>query len=106
MAEIKKLQGTLKQLIDFFLADLVRSEELVQVEVRESAIGYTRGQECPQAAGINGSHFADFLENNALQLVFKNIRIKQLADLNASSALDQHRAEKAQGVFLELESCV
>src|SRR5260370_37670354 len=72
MTKIEKLQHALKQLIDFFLADLVRGEHVVEVEVRESAMGQARGQKGPQAAGINGSHFADFLEENALQRIFKN----------------------------------
>jgi len=55
MTEIEKLQNAFKQLIDLFFADLVRSEELFQVEVRESAIGYSRGQKSSQAAGIDGA---------------------------------------------------
>ena len=44
MTEIEKLQHAFKKLIDLFLADLVRREEFFQVEVWESAIGYSRGQ--------------------------------------------------------------
>src|SRR5258708_21701689 len=55
MAAIEKLQCTLKELADLFFGDLVRSEELVQVEVPEPAIGHARMQERPQAAGIKGT---------------------------------------------------
>src|SRR6266705_552587 len=101
MTKIEKLQHALKQLIDLFLADLVRGEELVQVEARKSAIGHARGQERPQPAGINGPHFADFLEENALQRIFKNGRIEQFANFGSRTALDQDRAQKAQSVSLQ-----
>ena len=103
MTEIEKLQDAFKQLIDFFLADLVRSEELLEVEVWESAIGYPRGQQRAQAAGINRAQLANFLENRALQRIIKDSGIEQLANLNACPALDQNRAEKTQRVFLKLK---
>src|SRR5216683_6174426 len=106
MTKIEKLQHALKQLIDLFLADLVRGEEVVQVEVRKSAIGQARGQERPQAAGINGTHFADFLEENALQRIFKNGRIEQFANFGPRPALDQDRAQKAQSVFLQRKPAI
>jgi hypothetical protein len=100
MAEIEKLQDAFKELIDLFLANLVRSEELLQVEVRESAVGYSRGQERPQPARIDRAQLANFFENHALQSIIKHTGIEQLANLNTRAALDQDRAEKAQRVFL------
>lgn len=44
MAEIEKLQRAFKQVIDFFLAYLMRGQKFVQVEVRETAVGHPRGQ--------------------------------------------------------------
>src|SRR5260370_20362812 len=93
MTKIEKLQDTLKQLIDLFLADLVWGEELVQIEVWKSSNGHARGQEHPQAAGINGSKLADFLGDSALQRIFKDSQIEQIANFEARAALDQNRAE-------------
>ena len=104
MTEIEKLQRALKKLTDLFFADFARGEQFVQVEVRESAICHSRRQEFPQAAGFNGSQIADFLEHRALQGVPKDTGIKQLAELNARPALDQHRAKKPKSVSLQLKS--
>src|SRR6266571_367728 len=106
MAEIEKLQSALEKLIDVLLADLVRGEELAKVEIRESAIGHAGRQKLPQAAGINRTEFADFFEDHSLQRVLENTGIEQPADLDARPALDQHRAEKPQRVFLQLKSAV
>src|SRR6266849_6285422 len=104
VAEVEQLQGALKKLIDLFFAHFVRGEQLLQVEVREAAVGHASGQKFAQAAGIHRSHIANLLENNPVQRVVKDSGIKQFADLCACPALDQHRTEKAQRVFLELES--
>jgi len=104
MTEIEKLQRALKKLIDLFFADFAWGQQFVQIEVRESAIRYPGRQEFPQASGFNGSQVTDFLEHRALQGVPKDTGIKQLAELNARPALDQHRAKKAQGVSLQLKS--
>src|SRR5258707_11497792 len=106
VAEIEKLQGTLKKLVDFFFADFRRGQELVQIEVRKAAVGHARGQKFPQAAGINSSQITDFFKHHPLQRIVKNTGIEQLADLKARSALDQHGAEEAQRVFLKLKSSV
>src|SRR5712692_951552 len=106
MAEVEKLQRALKKMIDLFFADLVRSEQLLQVEVREASIGHPRRQKFPQAAGIDGSECPDFFEDHALKWVFKYSGIEQPANLKARPALDQHRAEKPQRVSLELKSAV
>src|SRR6266480_3986676 len=74
MTEIEKLQRALKKLIDLFFADFARGEQFVQVEHR------------------------------ALQGVPKDTGIKQLAELNARPALDQHRAKKPKSVSLQLKS--
>src|SRR6266404_9336429 len=104
MTEIEKLQRARKKLIDLFFADFARGEQFVQIEVRESAIRHPGRQKFPQAAGFNGSQVANFLEHRALQGVPKDARIKQLAELNARPALDQHRAKKPQSVSLQLKS--
>ncbi len=106
MAEIEKLQRTLKELIDLFFAHFVWGEQFLQVEVRKSAVGYARRQKFPQAAGIDGSKFSDFFKDHALQRIFEDPGIKQFADLDAGPALDQYRAQEAQGVALQLKSVV
>src|SRR4029077_7104411 len=100
------LQHAFKQLVDLFFADLVRSEKLFQVEIRESTTGYSSRQERAQAAGINRRYLANFLEDHALQRIVKDTGIEQLADLDPRAALDQDRAEKAQRVFLKVKSGV
>ena len=104
MAAIEKVQCTLKELRDLFFADFARGQQFVQIEVRKSAIRYPGRKEFAQAAGFNGSQIANFLEHRALQGVPKNTGVKQLAELNARPALDQHRAKKAQSVSLQLKS--
>src|SRR5947199_10799657 len=51
MAKIEELQCALKELVDFFLVDLVWGEEFVEVEVRKTSVGHASGQKLPQAAG-------------------------------------------------------
>src|SRR5216683_1440749 len=87
-----------------FFIRVAEVEQLLQVEVREPAVGHAGGQKFAQAARVHRSHVADFLEDYPVQRVVKDTGIKQLANLNARPALDQHRTKKAQGVFLELES--
>src|SRR5260370_26473786 len=81
MAEIEKLQSALEKLIDLFLADLVRGEEVAKVEIRKSAIGPAGRQKLPQAAGINRTEFADLFEDHSLQWVLENTGIEEPADL-------------------------
>src|SRR5260370_21323598 len=96
MAEIEKQQHIVKKLIDLSFADLVRSEEVVQVEIRESAIGHTRGQERPQVAGVHGAQLPGFLEYHALQGVVKDTRIQQPAELTPGAPLTHDPTNKAQ----------
>src|SRR5439155_1297051 len=84
----------------------VWGNQFLQVEVRKPAVGYARRQKFPQAAGIDGSKFTDFFKDHALQRIFEDPGIKQFADLNAGPALDQYRAQEAQGVSLQLKSVV
>src|SRR2546425_1373242 len=49
MTEIEKLQSALEKLIDLFLANLVRGEEVAKVEIRESAIGHAGRQKLPRS---------------------------------------------------------
>jgi len=106
MAEIEKLQSAFKKVIDFFFADFVWGEQLLQVEVREAAVSHAGGQKRAQLAGVNRSHAADFLENDPMQRIFKDTGIKQLADLQTRPALDQHRAEKTQRISLQVNCSV
>ena len=102
MAEIEKLQRAFKKVIDFFFGDFVRGEQFLQVEIWEAAVGHAGGQKRAEVAGVNRAHATDFLENDAMQRVCKDTGIKQLADLQAGTALDQHRAEKTQGIPLQV----
>src|SRR5712691_12391691 len=79
VAEVEQLQGTLEKMIDFFFAHFVRSEQLLQVEVREAAVGHPGWQEFAQAAGVYRAHLANFLENHPVQGIVKDARIEQLA---------------------------
>src|SRR6266849_668468 len=106
VAEIEELQRNLKKLIDLFSTGFARGQHCVEIEVRKSSIGHARRKKFAQAAGIDGSQRADFFEDHTLQRLFKDTGIEQLANLGARPALDQHRAKKAQRVFLKLESGV
>ena len=106
MAAIEKLQRTLKELSDLFFADFMWGEQLVQVEVRKSAIRHLSREKLPQAAGTDGSEVSDFFEDHALQWIFEDAWIEQIAYLNARPALDQHGAEKTQRVSFQLKSAV
>src|SRR5258708_32720110 len=88
MAEIEKPQHIVEKLIDLSFADLVRSEEVIQVEIRKSAIGHSRGQKRPQAAGGDGAQLADFLEYPALQGGVQDTRSEQPAALTAGGPPD------------------
>jgi hypothetical protein len=44
MALVEKHQGALEKLINLFFTDLVRREEIVKIEVRESAMGHALRQ--------------------------------------------------------------
>src|SRR5881392_3549494 len=83
MAKIEKLQCALKELVDFFLVDLVWGEEFVEVEVRKTSVGHASGQKLPQAAGINSSQLADFFKQDALQRIVKNTRCRTSVSASA-----------------------
>src|SRR6266852_8813535 len=81
VAEIQKLQRTLKELIDLFSTGFARGQHCVEIEVRESSIGHARRKKFAQAARIDGSQRADFSEAQPLQRLFKDTGIEQLANL-------------------------
>ena len=95
MTEIEKPERALKQLVNVLFAGFVRGEKFVKIEIRKSSIRYARGKELPQAPRFDGSKLANFLKNNALERVLKNSRIEQMANLQPSPTLDQHRAKKS-----------
>lgn len=101
MAQIEKLQGAFKKLVDFFLADVVGGEESVQVEVGKAASGDASGKKLAQVEGIDGAELADLLEDDAAQGILKNARIEQPADFAARSRLNQDRTQKAERIPLE-----
>src|SRR5260221_9018597 len=93
-------------MIDLFFAHFVGCKQVLQVEIRESAVGHPCRQKLSQPAGVHCAQFANFLEYHPVQRVIENARVQQLADLRARPALNQHGTEKAQRVFLKLESGV
>jgi hypothetical protein len=101
MAQIEKLQGAFKKLVDFFLADIVGGEESVQVEVGKAASGDASGKKLAQASGIDGAELADLLEEHAAEGILKNAGIEQPADFAARSRLNQNRTQEAEGICLE-----
>jgi hypothetical protein len=101
MAQIEKLQGAFKKLVDFLLADIVGGEESVQVEVRKAASGDASGKKLAQAAGIDGTKLADLFEDDATQGILKNARIEQPANFAARSRLNQDRTQEAERISLE-----
>ena len=76
MAQIEKLQGAFKKLVDFLLADIVGGEERMDVEVGKSANGDASGKKLSQVEGIDGAELADLLEDDAAQGILKNARIE------------------------------
>ena len=101
MAQVKKLERTFEKLIDFGLTDFVWREERVKIEIGKAAIGDARGKEFAEAAGFDGAERANFFEHDAAQRILKNGGIELLADLRASAAFDEHRAQEAQSVAFE-----
>src|SRR5437667_146151 len=80
MAQIEKLQGAFKKLVDFFFADFLGGQEGVEVEVGKTASGDAGGKKLAQAAGIDRAQLANLLEDDAAQRILKNSGIKQPAD--------------------------
>jgi hypothetical protein len=101
MAQIEKLQGAFKKLVDFFFADFLRGEESVEVEVGKTASGDASGKKLAQAAGIDGAELADLLEDDAAQGILKHARIEQPADFAARPPLNQDRTQEAEGIPFE-----
>src|SRR5258706_391034 len=104
VAEVEQSQRTFKEIIDFFFIHFVRGEQLSQIEIRETAVGHAGWQKFAQSPRVNRSHVANLFENHPVHGIIKHAGIQQLADLRARPALDQHRAKKAQRIFLEMES--
>src|SRR5205823_4415288 len=101
MAQIEQLQRALKELIDLSLADFLRGQKRLQVEVGKSAIRNAGRKKFAQAARINGTKFANLLEHHAVKGILKHAGIEQPANLSARSAFDQHRAQEAQRISFE-----
>src|SRR2546430_309543 len=101
MAQIEQLQRALKELINLFLADFLRGQKRLQVEVGKSAIGNAGRNKFAQAARINGAKFANLLEHHTAQGILKYAGIEQPANFSARSAFDQHRAQEAQRISFQ-----
>jgi hypothetical protein len=101
MAQVEQLQSALEELIDFRFADFVRREQGVKIEIGKAAIGHAGRQQFAQAARLDGTERANFLENHTAERVLKNTGIKQFADFGPRSTLNQHGAEKTQGIPFE-----
>ena len=101
MAQIEKLQGAFKKLVDFFFADFLGGEESLEVEVGKTANGDASGKKLAQAAGIDGAELADLLEDDAAQRILKDARIERPADFAARSPLNQDRTQEAEGIPFE-----
>ena len=98
MAQIEKLQGAFKKLVDFFIADFLGGQEGVEVEVGKTASSDASGKKLAQAAGIDGAQLANLLEDDAAQRILENAGIKQAADFAARSRLNQNRTQEAEGI--------
>jgi len=101
MAQVEKLKGAFEKLIDFRFADFVGGKKRVKIEIGEAAIGDARGKKLAEAAGLDGTERANFLENDAAKRVLKNGRVEQPANFGAGAAFDQHRAQETQSVALK-----
>jgi hypothetical protein len=101
MAQVKELQGTLEELVDFIFADFVGSQQCVKIEIREAAIGHAGGKKFPQAARLDGAERADFFEYHAAERILKDTGIEQFADFRPRAGLNQHGAKKTQRIPLE-----
>ena len=101
MAQIEQLQRAFKKLVYFFLADVVGSEEGVEVEVGKPPRGDASGKKLAQAAGIDRAELADLLEDDAAQGILKNAGIEQPADFASRPPLNQDRTQEAEGILFK-----
>ena len=97
---VDKAEGALEEFFDVVFADEFGSEELVEVEIGEAAVGDACGEDFEQALGIDGAERANFFEDDALGGVYKFLRIDEAAELYARDGFDQDGAEQTQQVAL------
>ena len=101
MAQIEKLQGAFKKLVDFLFAGFLDAEESVEVEVGKTACSDASGKKLAQATGLDRAKPADLLEDDSPQGILKDARIEQPADFAARAPLNQDRAQEAECIPFE-----
>src|SRR5438046_9295599 len=67
MAQIEKLQGAFKKLVDFFFADFLVVQEGVEVEVGKTASGDAGGQKLAQSGGLDRAQRAALRHEQRVQ---------------------------------------
>src|SRR2546429_3344466 len=101
MAQIEKLQGAFKKLVDFFFADFLGGQEGVEVEVGKTASGDAGGKKLAQAAGIDPGPPAKLPQEDAAQRIPKKSRVKQPAEFPARSPPNQDPTQEAEGISFQ-----
>src|SRR2546427_12667283 len=91
MAQIEKLQGAFKKLVDFFFADFLGGQEGVEVEVGKTASGDAGGKKLAQAAGSGNAHHAALLRHPTGRRTLKNSRLQRPAQFAPRSPPQQRR---------------
>jgi hypothetical protein len=97
---VDEAEGALEEFLDVVFADELGSEELVEVEIGEAAVGNASGKDFEQALGIDGAEGANFFEDDALGGVYKFLRIDEAAEFYARYRFNEDGAEEAQQVAL------
>jgi hypothetical protein len=97
---VDEAEGALEEFFDVVFADELGSEEFVDVEIGEAAIGDAGGKDFEKAPGIDGAEGADFFEDDALGGVHEFFGIDEAAKFYARDRFDEDGAEEAQQVAL------
>ena len=91
VVHVDQTQSALKQALDVLLADQLGSEQVVELEIREPAIGNARGKRLQQRLGIDSAQGTNFFKQDALQGILELRWIHEPAQLDPGDRLDQHR---------------
>ena len=97
---VDKTERALEEFLDVLFADEFGSEEFVEIEIGEAAIGDAGWEQLQQELCVDLAKRANFFKDDAVRGVDKFFGIDQPAEFDARDGLYEDGAEEAEEVSL------
>lgn len=93
---VDEAESALEEFLDVRFADEFGSEEFVEFEIGEAAVGDFCRQDFEKALGVDRAESADFFEHDALRVVDEFFGIDETAKFYPRDRFDEDGAQQAQ----------